>query len=169
MSERVLGIVWRAATVASAAWLVVALAVAAARPRQDRRAHERLQHLRHLATQPDRALVYIQTTIGNAAAGQHAVVLNVAAGTLHRVWLSEATVPLGAFVVLQRVDEGAKVVDWMSAHAVEDGHRYERRRGAPTLPGSQALEDLPEVRGRDDVRQLIEEVEVFLMEQGPQS
>jgi hypothetical protein len=131
VSDGVLGISWLAAAVASTAWLLIALAVAAARPRRDRRAHERLQQFRHLATQPDHALVQVQTTVWSTVAGQHAVVLNIVTGALHRVWLPETTVPVGAFAVLQRTGDGARVVARLSARSVEAAHRCERRTVRP--------------------------------------
>ena len=160
-------VAWRTAVFATLLWLLVAVVWAAIRPWRDRCAYQRLQHLRELAAQPSRVLVFVQTIALGTAAGQHAVVINVATGTTHRAWLSETTVPIGAFVVLERTNGGVGVVDWMDAHQVESGHRHERRHAAHHITSGRLGVDLTERDDRDDARQLIEEAEQFLLEQDP--
>lgn len=161
MSEGVLGMAWRAATVASTTWLLIAAAVAADRPRRDRSAHDRLEQLRDFGAQPNRALVRIQTTRWDSTAGQHAVVLNVATGVLHRVWLPETQVPVGAFAVLERTNGGVRMIDRMDARGIEAAHRQERRH---QLHAAEAhLKQYVEHRAYSgDAAALMEEVEEYL-------
>lgn len=161
-----IGVAWRAAAFATLVWFLVAVSWTVNRPWRDRRAFQRLQHLREIATAPDRALVHVQTTVWSSTAGQHLIVVNVATGTTSRVWLPETTVPIAAFVVLERSNGGVNVVDSMNAHQVEAGHRHEQRHVAPR-PSRELRGDLPERDDRDDARQLIEETERFLKEQEP--
>ncbi len=157
--DRCLGLALQAATVASALWLVVAMTWAAARPWRDRRAHERLDHLRDLAGEGDRALVHVKTTIWSTAAGERTIVLNIATGGLHRVWLPETTVPVGAFAVLEHTNRGVRVIAHMDAHVVEAAHRHERRSVCAPLRTSvdAGLGGKP-----GDPARLIREVEAFL-------
>lgn len=154
------------ATVAAGSWLVAAVGWAASRRWRDGRASRRLHHLRDLAAEPNRALVHLQTTLWSAAAGQHAVVVNVATGIQHRVWIAEMTVPIGAFVVLERTHHGAVVIGMMHARAVEAAHRHARRHSVTSDPLNV---NVPPPEPRDDVLQLIEETEQYLREQGPRS
>lgn len=162
MSEGVLGIAWQAATVASTASLVVALAVAAVRPRRDRRARERLEHLRDLAAEPNRALVHVQTTIWSTAAGQHAVVVNIATGILYRVWLQTTWLPTGGFAVLEQRGGAVFVVDWMDACSVQAAQRHLCRSvGAREV--EQPRKEAPPVTAlAEDALQLIAETENYL-------
>lgn len=152
---------WQVAIVAAGLWLVASVCWSAARPLRDRRASQRLQHLRDLAAEPNRALIHLQTTVCSGAAGQQAVVVNVATGVLHRVWIAEMTVPIGAFVVLERTDSGVSVVDWMNARRVKEAHRYARRHPLARDPRDC---DVDQER-RDEVLQLIEETEQYLRQQ----
>lgn len=165
LSAGVLGIAWQAATVASTAWLLIVVAVAADRPRRDRRAHKRLQQLRDLAAERDRALVHVKTTIWSSTAGQHAVVLNIATGALHRVWLPETTVPVGAFAVLEHTNRGVRVIDVMDARGVESAHRHGMHQ-TPSM--ARVGRDDPEEQGADHdaPSQLIIEIEAFLKGSG---
>lgn len=154
----------RVATALAVLWFVIATGTAGYRTRRDAHAHQRLQNLRDLATEPNRALAYLQTIVWRAAAGQQAVVVNVATGVLHPVWLPELSVPLGAFVVLERTNSGVSVVDWMNARQVEEAHSYERRHHITNGSGDVNL--LRQER-RNDAVQLIEETEQYLREQEP--
>lgn len=149
------------AIVAAASWLVASLCWSAARPWRDRRASQRLRHFRDLAAEPNRALVHLQTTVWSGAAGQHSIVVNVATGVPHRVWIAEMAVPIGAFVVLERADSGVSVLDWMNARQVKGAHRYERRHPLARDPRDC---DVDQER-RDEVLQLIEETEQYLRQQ----
>jgi len=154
-------VAWRTTVLGTLLWFLVAVIWAATRPLRDRRAFQRLQHLREIATVPDRALVYVQTIVWSSAAGQQVVVVNVATGSSHRVWVPETTVPLGAFVVLERTHSGVRVVDWMNAHQVEAGHRHERRYAVGRVASGDHLEQVD----REDALKLIQEAEQFLKEQ----
>lgn len=165
MDELVL-LVWRGGTSAALLWLLGAVTWSATRPWRDRRAFQRLQRLREIATPPNRALVHVLTTVWSSTAGEHVVVVNVATGTTSRVWLSETAGQIGAFVVLERSNGGVNVVDSMNAHQVEAGHRHEQRHVAPR-PSRELRGDLPERDDREDARQLIEETERFLKDQEP--
>lgn len=153
---------WWAAIVATAGWFLIAVIWAAARPLRDRRAFNRLQHLREIGAAPDRALVHVLTMVWSSAAGQHVVVVHVATGTSSRVWLPETSLVIGAFVVLERTDGGVKAVEWMSAQQVDAGHRHERRYA---VTRDQAGVDLLEQWDRQGAMQLILETEQFLKEQ----
>lgn len=148
----------RATTVVAGLWLATATGMAVLRTRRDTHSHRRLQKLRELAAEPNRALVHVQTTVWSSAAGQHAGVVNVATGILHRVWIPEVTVPIGAFVVLQPTRSGVSIVDWMSPRRVDEAHRFERRH--PTTSDPRDLD--VELALNDDVRRLIEETEHYL-------
>lgn len=152
---------WHVANVAAALWLVASVCWSAARPWRDRRASQRLRHFRDLAAEPNRALVHLQTTVWSGAAGQHSIVVNVATGVLHRVWLPEMTVPIGAFVVLERTNSGVSIVGWMNARRVKGAHHYERRHPLARDPRGC---DVDQER-RDEVLQLIEETELYLRQQ----
>lgn len=149
------------ATFAAGSWLVASVCWAASRPWRDGRASQRLRHLRDLAAEPNRALVHLQTSVWSGAAGQHFIVVNVATGVLHRVWLPEMTVPIGAFVVLEGTDSGVSVVDWMNARRVKEAHRYERRHPVARDPRDCDVEQ----ERRDEVLKLIEETEQYLRQQ----
>lgn len=164
-SDGILSVAWQAANVASTAWLILAVAWAANRRWRDCRAHQRLQHLRDLAAQPDHALVQVQTTIWTTAAGQCAVVLNIATGVLHRVWLPETTVPSGAFAVLERTGHGGRVVACVDARGVKSAHRHERRRRRLDTPAIQP-EPAREVGELQEAADLIDEVEKYLKARG---
>lgn len=153
---------WRAAVVATSLWFLVAVVWAETRPLRDRRAFDRLQRLREMATSPDRVLVHVQSTVWSSTAGQHLVVVNVATGGSSRVWLPETLVPIGSFVVLEQTDRGVRVVDWMSAHQVEAGHRHERRVLAVGVSNVEQRGHAADPQNHDDARQLIEETEQFL-------
>lgn len=155
-------VAWRAAVLGTLLWFIVAAIWAATRPLRDRRAFQRLQHLREIATVPDRALVHVQTIVWNSAAGQHVAVVNVATGVTSRIWLSETTVAVGSFVVLERTDGGACVLEWMSAHQVEAGHRHEQRRVAHRPCSVEPRMQLLEREDREAALQLIAETEQFL-------
>lgn len=86
--DQLLALARQGAISATLLWLIVALLWAATRPGRDRRAFQRLQHLREIATPPDRALVHVQATVWSSTAGQHVVVVNVATGLTHRVWVA---------------------------------------------------------------------------------
>lgn len=162
MDELIL-LAWRGGTSATLVWLVVAVSWAATRPWRDLRAFQRLQQLRDLAGQPNRAFVQVRTTIWSNTAGQHAVALNVATGILHRVWLSETTVPIGSFVVLERTNGGVRVIDYMDAPDVEAAHRHERRNpeAQPATP-AHPTPTPTDPRKPDDAATLIHEVEEYL-------
>lgn len=152
---------WQVAIVAAALWLVASVCWSAARPWRDRRASQRLRHFGDLAAEPNRALVHLQTTVWSGAAGQHSIVVNVATGVLHRVWLPGMTVPIGAFVVLERTNSGVSIVDWMNPRRVKEAHRYERRHPLAHDPRDCDVEQ----ERRDEVLQLIEETEQYLRQQ----
>lgn len=158
-------VAWRVALLGTLLWFIVAVIWAATGPLRDHRAFQQLQRLRGMATSPDRALVHVQTIVWSSPAGQHVVVVNVATGVTSRVWLPEATVPIGSYVVLEREGSGARVVDWMGAEHVEAGHRHEQRHVAHRHNSSERVLELPE-HCHDDARLLIEETEKFLREQG---
>jgi len=158
---------WWVAIVASVLWFVAATCWAATRPGRDRRACERLQLLRGLAGESNRALVQIQTTVFNAAAGQHAVVMNVGTGTLHRVWLPETAVPIGAFVVLEHADHGVRVIGRLSAPSVEAAHRHERRTRAIRVPDRAGSPGRNPALQTDAAVTLIDEVEAYLRTESP--
>ncbi len=157
-------VAWRAAVLGTVLWFLVAVIWVATKPWRDRRAFQRLQHLREIATPEDRALVHVQTIVWSSAAGQHVVVVNVATGAPSRVWLPETTVPVGSYVVVEREGSGVRVVDWMGAAHVEAGHRDEQRHVALRHNSGERVLELPE-HGQDDARLLIEETERFLREQ----
>lgn len=157
-------VAWRAAVLGTLLWFLVAVVWAATRPLRDRRAFQRLQDLREIATVPDRALVHVQTIVWSSAAGQNVVVVNVATGVTSRVWLPETTVPIGSYVVVERKGSGVRVVDWMGAEHVEAGHRLEQRHIAHRHNSGDRVLEPPE-HGRDDALLLIEETEQFLREQ----
>lgn len=157
-------VAWRAAVLGTLLWFLVAVVWAATRPLRDRRAFDRLQHLREIATPEDRALVHVQTIVWSSAAGQHVVVVNVATGVTSRVWLPETTAPIGSYVVVERKGSGVRVVDWIGAQHVEAGHRHEQRHVAHRHNSSERVLEPPE-HGQDDARLLIEETERFLREQ----
>lgn len=159
-------VAWRAAVLGTLLWFLVAVVFAATRQWRDRRGHQRLQRLRERAAQPNRALVFIQSIVCGTAAGQHVVVINLATGATHRAWLPETTVPIGAFVALERANDGVRVIDSMNAQQVESAHRYERRHRAQHILSGELDEDLREHDDREAVLQLIEETERFLKEQG---
>jgi len=160
-----LGTVRRVGLLACALWLAAAISWAATRPWRDCRALQRLKQLRDLAAQPDHALVQVQTTIWTTAAGQHAVVLNIATGALHRVWLPETKVPIGAYCVLERTLHGVRVIDLMTDRSVAAAHRHERGRHAD---GGTSAHTKParHVEQPDDAAVLIDEVEKYLEQQG---
>jgi len=153
---------WHVAIAAAALWLVASVCWAATRPRRDRGAFQRLQQLRDLTAESNRALVHLQTTVWSAAAGQHAVVVNVETGIPYRVWLPEIRVPIGAFVVLERRNSGVSVVDWMDAHQVVEAHRHEKRHPVTDDRGDVSI---LEREDRSDARQLVEEIQQYLMGQ----
>lgn len=157
-------VAWRAAASAGILWLLGAVIWATSRPLRDRRAFQRLQHLREIATPEDRALVHVQTIVWISAAGQNVVVVNVATGVTSRVWLPETTVPIGSYVVVECKGSGVRVVDWMGAEHVNAGHRHEQRHVAHRHNSSERVLEPPE-HGQDDARLLIEETERFLREQ----
>lgn len=66
-------VAWRAAVLGTLLWFLVAAVWTATRPLRDRRAFQRLQHLREIATPEDRALVHVQTVVWSSAAGRHVV------------------------------------------------------------------------------------------------
>jgi len=139
---------------------------AATRPLRDRRAFQRLQHLREIARIPDRALVHVQTIVWNSAAGQHVAVVNVATGVTSRVWLPESAVPIGSYVVVERTHGGVSVVDWRNAHQVEAGHRHEQRHAQQQFAAKPRLGvPKPEQQNEDDAALLIRETEEFLQGQ----
>lgn len=154
-------VAWRAAVLGTLLWFLVAVIWALTRPLRDRRAFQRLQHLREIARVPDRALVHVQTIVWNSAAGQHVAVVNVATGVTSRVWLPESAVPIGSYVVVERMDSGVRAIDHLSAHSVEAAHRSEGRShevrasdAHPTPP--------PNAREESDAVTLIAEVEEYL-------
>lgn len=154
-----------AAFVAAAVWFVAAVCWAATRPLRDRRAFQRLQHLREIAADPDRVLVHVQTVVWSSAAGQQVVVVNVATGETYRVWLPEGEVPVGAFALVEQRDLGVAVIDWVGRRTVEAAHLYKHRHPDHGEAAHQAFfPSSPEYR--DDVRRLIEEAEQFLKDQG---
>lgn len=163
--DELLLVAWRAAVIATLLWFLVALIWAVTRPRRDRRAFQRLQHLRQMAAPPDRALVHVQTTVWNSTAGEYVVVVNVATGGTFRVWLPETKVPVGAFVVLERTDSGVSVVDWLSTAQVDAGHRHEQRIDAGGIPRGSRETELHEPLDHGAALRLIEETERFLKEQ----
>lgn len=160
-AESLLQLAWHCTIVAGGSWLVVSLCWAASRPWRDRRASKRLQHLRDLATEPNRALVHVTTVFGSNTAGQHAIVVNVATGISYRVWIPEMDIPVGAFAVLERSDSGVRHIAALLARRVEAAHRHESRREPPGTsvepgePPSQAGENTAATA-------LISEIEAFL-------
>jgi len=110
----------------------------------------------------------VQTIVWSSAAGQHAVVVNVATGVLHRVWLPEVTIPTGAFVILERTHDGARASDVLDACVVESAHRHEARARATRANPEQVVS-----QGRSDPAQgdgavtFIDEVEAYLRAQSP--
>lgn len=158
-------VAWRAAMIGTLLWFLVALVWAASRPLRDRRAFQRLQHLREIAGDPDRALVHVQTIVWSSSAGQHVVVRNVAAGVASRIWLSETTVPIGSFLVLERTDGGVRAIEWMNTHQVGAGHRHEARRIRPTAGGAQRPEHPKDLQLHDAAAELVRETEQFLRSQ----
>lgn len=157
-----------AAFAAAAVWLVTAVCLAATRPLRDRRASQRLQHLRDDAIGPNHALVHVRTIVWSSAAGQQAVVVNVATGVLHRVWIPEVTVPIGAFVVLERIHDGARVVDMLHARVVESAHRHEARAPATRGVQEEVLSPGRSYATREDgAKTLIDEVEAYLKTKSP--
>lgn len=156
---------WWAAVLGTLVWFLTTVIWAAFRPLRDRRAFQRLQHLREIATDPDRALVHVQTVVWSSTAGQDVVVVNVATGSPHRVWLPETTVPIDAFAVLERALGGESLVDWMKAHHVEAGHRHERRE-ATSHPTRVKTDESFCVNVECEVARLLtEEIERYLKEQ----
>lgn len=158
-ADSLLQLAWQVAIVVAGSWLVASLCWTASRPWRDRRASQRLRHLRDLAAEPNRALVHLQTTVWTAAAGQHAMVVNVATGVLHRVWIAEMTVPQGAFVVLERTNPGVRLIAHIDAQVLEAAHRHERRSVCAPVrtPVDAGLVGEP-----GDSARLIREVEAFL-------
>ena len=157
---------WRAAMIARLLWLLIAVIWAATRPLRDRHAFQRLQRLREIGTPADRALVHVQTAVWSSTAGQDVVVVNVETGQNSRVWLPETTVPIGAFVVLERTDGGVSVVDWMNAHQVEAGHRHEQRNTQQQFAARPYIDvPKPEQQKEDAGALLIRETEEFLQRQ----
>lgn len=149
------------ATAAAAMWLVAAVCWAASRPLRDRRASQRLQHLRDLATEPNRALVHVTTVFWSITAGQHAIVVNVSTGIPYRVWIPEMDIPVGAFAVLERSDHGVRQIGALLARGVEAAHRHESRRESPGT--SEGLDELPSQAGNNTAATaLISEIEAFL-------
>lgn len=124
--------------------------------------HGGIPQLREIATVPDRALVHVQTIVWNSAAGQHVAVVNVATGVTSRIWLSETTVAVGSFVVLERTDGGACALEWMRAHQVQAGHRHEQRDVAHRPRIVEPRMHLLERGHREAAKQLIAETEQFL-------
>lgn len=165
--EGVLLPAWRVAIVASVLWLAATTCWAMTRPGRDRRAYERLQQLRGLADESYRALVQIQTTVWTAAAGQHAVVMNVETGTLHRVWLPETAAPIREFVVLEHTDHGVRVIGSLSAPSVEAAHRHERRTCAIRVPDRAVSPGRCTAVEIDAAVTLIDEVEAYLRTESP--
>ena len=128
---------------------------------RDRRALERLYHLREVAMPQDRALVNVQTIAWSSTAGQLVVVVNVETGVLHRIWLPESAVAIGAFVVLERADNGVRVMDHIDAHTVEAAHRCEGR-GHEVRASEAHPSPPPNGREESDAVTLIAEVEDYL-------
>lgn len=146
-------------------WFLVVVVWAATRPLRDGRAFQRLQHLREIATVPDRALVYVQTIVWSSAAGQQVAVVNVVTGVTSRVWLPEANLPIGSFVLLERTYGGVRVVEWMNAHQVEAGHRHEARRAVPNAARAQRSDHLGDRQAHHAAAELVRETEEFLRSQ----
>lgn len=158
-------VTWQTAMLATLLWLIVATVWAATRPLRDRRAVQRLQHLREIATVPDRALVHVQTIVCSSPAGQQVVVVNVMTGVTSRVWLPEANVPIGSFAVLERTDSGVRAVEWLNIHQVEAGHRHDARRVRPTAVSAQRPEHPGYPRVHNAAAELVRETEEFLRSQ----
>lgn len=163
---------WRVAIIGTLLWFLVIVVRAATRPWRDRRAFQRLQHVRESATVPNRALVHVQTIVWSSAAGQDTVVVNIATGVTSHVWLTEAAVPIGSFVVLERAGSGVRLVGMVQPNHVESAHRYERRHPAKRLTSVSMGYDSPDMGYDspdqdecDDARALVEETEQFLKEQ----
>lgn len=150
---------------ASGVWLLVAMCWSASRPRRDRPAAQRLQRLRAEASGPDGALVHLHTTVWASTAGQHAVVVNVATGVTRRLWLPEANIPVGAFVLLEHRDGRAIIVDWIAPRVIEAAHRHERRARKLQPPSCQRLDLAPEPSAGEASGPLISEIEEYLKNQ----
>lgn len=159
-------VAWRAAVLGTLLWFFVGVVWAASRSLRDRRAFQRLQHLREIATVSNLALVQVQTIVWSSAAGQHVVVVNVATGVISHVWLPEATVPIGSFVVLDGAGSGILVVGMVKPNHVESAHRHERRHPAQRFTSVSVGCHSPEQGECDDGRTLVEETEQFLKGQG---
>lgn len=158
----VVTIAWRAAVAATTLWLCVALMRASSRPRRDRRAFLRLQELRRGAERPARALVQIQAKVWATAAGQHVDVVIVATGELLRIWLPEANVSVGSFVVLECVGEVTRAIDSLDARSVEAGQRHERRIARSTTSTAERQAEARRQDERRAVSKLVRETEDFL-------
>lgn len=146
-------------------WLLAAMCWSTSRPRRDGRAAQRLQLLRAEACAPDRALVHLHTTVWASAAGQHAVVVNVATGVTHRLWLPETSIPVGAFALLGGRDGTVIVVDWVSPRVVEAAHRHDRRTCKPQPSACEHLDLAPEAAPCEAPGSLITEIEDYLENQ----
>lgn len=154
-------------TVAACLWLVAAIVVTGCRMRRDTRAHRRLQALREAAQVSGRALVHLQTVVWSSSAGQHAVVVNVASGHRYRLWLPEVHLPIGAFALLERAGNGARVVDLLGAQVIEAAHHYERYARATRAVVAEDPLHRAVPRQHDSVDTLVHEVEEYLKTQGP--
>ncbi len=155
-------VAWRAAVLGTLLWFLVAVIWAASRSLRDRRAFQRLQHLREIATDPDRVLVHVQTIVWSSTAGQLAVVVNVATGGTSHVWLPEEAVPIGSFVALDGAGSGVLVVGMVKPNHVESAHRHERRHPAQRFTNVSVGCHSHEQGECDDGRTLVEETEQFL-------
>lgn len=153
------------AAVLAGVWLVIAIAMAGHRVKRDSHAHQRLQELRDDTQAPGRALVHVQTLVSVSAAGQYAVVVNIATGYRYRLWLPEVHLPIGAYAVVEQRVVGVAVIDWVGQRTVDAAHRHERRHPERRDSGHQVRAAVADPADRDDARRLIEETEQFLKEQ----
>lgn len=155
------------ATFVAGTWLAVTTAMTGYRTRSDAYAHRRLQELRDAAQTPGRVLVHVEAVVWRSRAGQHAVVVNVATGYRYHLWFPEADLPDGAFALLERAGNGARVVDLLGAQVIEAAHHYERYARATRAVVAEDPLHRAVPRQHDSVDTLVHEVEEYLKTQGP--
>ena len=128
--DSALSVAWMAALVASLVWVLTAGLCAALQPAHDRRAAEHLQSLRDGAAGSSAHLLCVEQPLWHSLAGQRVMATNVQDGRPIEVWLSEAALPSGAFVLVAMDGSIGTLLDWISPSDLAGARRAERDQSA---------------------------------------